>query len=60
MQVFNQVIGTDGQEVEMKDRRYIFGAWINMHFSRTELTSLAKPWKNMACSFDQLENWPIC
>ena len=54
MQVFNQVIGTDGQEVEMKDRRYIFGAWINMHLS------LAKLWKNMACFFDPLENWLIC
>jgi hypothetical protein len=48
MQVFNQVIGTDGQEVEMKDRRYIFGAWINMHCSHTESTLFAKTWKNMA------------
>lgn len=24
-QVFNQVIGTDGQEIEMKDKRYVWG-----------------------------------
>ena len=24
-QVFNQVVGTDGQEIEMKDKRYVWG-----------------------------------